>query len=48
MRQFDEPAVILRPMKASGEVVEDYVHLGLHLAHIRSVFCAGIYVRKRL
>jgi error-prone DNA polymerase len=31
MPEFDEPAVMLRPMKAGGEVVEDYVHLGLSL-----------------
>lgn len=29
--ELNEPHVVLRPMKASGEVVEDYRHLGLTL-----------------
>jgi error-prone DNA polymerase len=31
MAELDEPAVILRPMTAGGEVVEDYGHVGLTL-----------------
>ena len=31
LREFEEPAVRLRPMKAADEVVEDYVHLGVTL-----------------
>ncbi|MDE8344868.1 MAG: error-prone DNA polymerase, partial [Acidocella sp.] len=29
--EFSEPAMVLQPMKAGGEVVEDYSHLGLSL-----------------
>jgi error-prone DNA polymerase len=31
MAELDEPAVVLRPMTAGGEVVEDYGHVGLTL-----------------
>jgi error-prone DNA polymerase len=47
MPEFDEPAVMLRPMKAGGEVVEDYVHLGLTLrAHPLSFLREDLRQRK--
>jgi error-prone DNA polymerase len=47
MPEFDEPAVMLRPMRAGGEVVEDYVHLGLSLrAHPVSFLRTDLRSRK--
>ena len=47
MPEFDEPAVMLRPMRAGGEVVEDYVHLGLSLrAHPVSFLRSDLRSRK--
>jgi error-prone DNA polymerase len=45
--EIDEPTVMLRPMRAGGEVVEDYVHLGLSLrAHPVSFLRSDLCSRK--
>jgi error-prone DNA polymerase len=45
--ELNEPAVTLRPMTAGGEVVEDYVHLGLTLrAHPLSFLREDLRRRK--
>jgi len=45
--EIEEPTVMLRPMRAGGEVVEDYVHLGLSLrAHPVSFLRNDLRSRK--
>jgi error-prone DNA polymerase len=45
--EIGEPTVMLRPMKTGGEVVEDYVHLGLSLrAHPVSFLRSDLRSRK--
>ena len=47
MSELNEPNVALRPMTAGGEVVEDYVHLGLTLrAHPLSFLRKDLHGRK--
>jgi error-prone DNA polymerase len=45
--EFNEPAVALKPMTGGGEVVEDYVHLGLTLrAHPLHFLREELHYRK--
>jgi error-prone DNA polymerase len=46
--EVDEPAVVLRPMTAGGEVVEDYGHVGLSLRNHPVAFLRQDLRRRRI